>query len=208
MSKLSLLNAMMLDVQNCNLCCKASRDIPSQKLLRNFIAEQPNGPLFGLVPSIWTDWARRLDAKIAIVGKDWGPWQGPKGIQQNRQRYKEQIERLGSDHDLQIWNALIERYNQEDGTSQNLIEYLENSALLANVSLPQGFIDNTFVTNAVLCARANGQNSSGSDNFDAVKSIRNCCSTRKFLYKQLDIVKPTLVVALGEGALRGQYSCG
>jgi uracil-DNA glycosylase family 4 len=201
--KLYLLNTMMQNVKDCDLCCKVGQKIPSEKLLKNFIAERPNKPLYGQVPSIWTDWAHRLDARIAVVGQDWGPWLGDKGILEKRQRYEQQVERIGGDNGFQIWRTLIDKYNQEDDTSSDLIGYFKASAELEGSPLPRDFIDNVFVTNSVLCARAKGQNASGSGNFDAVKSIRNCCSERKFLHEQLDIVKPTIVIALGEGALRG-----
>ena len=203
MDKSSLLDTMMQDVKECALCCKVGQGIKSEKLLRNFIAERPHGPLYGGVPSMWTDWASRLEAKIVVVGKDWGTWNGPRGVNKHRQTYEERVRASGDDKDLAIWRKMIRKYGWEDNSSRNVIEFFMGSARFEGVELPEDFMGGVYVTNPVLCARANGTAFSGSNNFDAVRSVNNCCDDKKFLKRQLEIVKPVIVVALGEVALRG-----
>ena len=70
--KLSQLGAMMQKVEKCDLCCKEGQGIEEKRLLINFITKKPQGPRYGEIPSMYTDWANRLDAKIAIVLQDWG----------------------------------------------------------------------------------------------------------------------------------------
>ena len=190
--KASKLDLLMQRVKDCRLCCEDTEILPKKRLI-NFIAERPNWPRYGGVPSIWTDWASRLDAKIVVIGKDWGP-------QSDVDKYRQQYEQLSSltGDKSKAWRRTIRSYtNNDDRSGQKLTEYLSESAKCVGLHLPPSFMDDVFVTNAVLCARQ-GNKYSDKDYFDEEKSTSNCCCTQRFLQRQLEIVKPAVVVTLGK----------
>lgn len=120
------------------------------------------------IPSIWTDWYNRLDSKIMIIGQDWGPFEDMKSL----------YERFKSGED---WVYLI---NQEKSlTKKNLEKFL------GSVNI---FLDDVFITNAIMCARK-GSNYRG-NNID-LKYSTSCCSN--FLKRQIEIVKPKVIITLG-----------
>lgn len=120
------------------------------------------------IPSIWTDWYKRLDSKIMVIGQDWGPFEDMKSLYE---RFK-----LGED-----WEYLI---NQEKSlTKKNLEKFLKSS----NITL-----DDVFITNAIMCARK-GSNYRG-NNID-LKYSTSCCTN--FLKRQIEIVKPKVIITLG-----------
>lgn len=122
------------------------------------------------IPSIWTDWINRLDSEIMIVGQDWGPYDDMKKLYE---RYKN-----GED-----WNKLIAE--EKSLTKRNLEKFFK----LTN---PNYDIKSVYVTNAIMCAR-NGSNYRG-DNIKLKYSILKCSS---FLERQIDIVKPKIILTLG-----------
>lgn len=124
------------------------------------------------IPSIWTDWFHRKDSSIMIIGQDWGPYQEMKTLHDKL------------NYDKSNWKDLIE--SEKSNTKKLLAYYIEQSS--------QGMytLDNLFVTNAILCARKG--NSYRGDNIDLKKSTLNCS---KYLLRQIEIVKPKVIVTLG-----------
>lgn len=124
------------------------------------------------IPSIWTDWFHRVDSSIMIIGQDWGPYQEMKTLHDKL------------NYDKSNWKDLIE--SEKSNTKKLLAYYIEQSS--------QGMytLDDLFVTNAILCARKG--NSYRGDNIDLKKSTLNCS---KYLLRQIEIVKPKVIVTLG-----------
>lgn len=124
------------------------------------------------IPSIWTDWFHRVDSSIMIIGQDWGPYQEMKTLHDKL------------NYDKSNWKDLIE--SEKSNTKKLLAYYIEQSS--------QGTytLDDLFVTNAILCARKG--NSYRGDNIDLKKSTLNCT---KYLLRQIEIVKPKVIVTLG-----------
>jgi len=124
------------------------------------------------IPSIWTDWFHRMDSSIMIIGQDWGPYQEMKTLHDKL------------NYDKSNWKDLIE--SEKSNTKKLLAYYIEQSS--------QGTytLDDLFVTNAILCARKG--NSYRGDNIDLKKSTLNCS---KYLLRQIEIVKPKVIVTLG-----------
>lgn len=124
------------------------------------------------IPSIWTDWFHRMDSSIMIIGQDWGPYQEMKALHDKL------------NYDKSNWKDLIE--SEKSNTKKLLAYYIEQSS--------QGTytLDDLFVTNAILCARKG--NSYRGDDIDLKKSTLNCS---KYLLRQLEIVKPKVIVTLG-----------
>lgn len=126
------------------------------------------------IPSIWTDWFNRLDSKIMIIGQDWGPYNDMKKL--NEQYIKEP--------NRKNWRYLIE---QEKSNTKKLLDYY-----IRNSSKNKYSLDDIFITNAIMCARR-GDNYRG-DNILLKKSTDNCS---KYLLKQINIVKPKIILTLG-----------
>lgn len=124
------------------------------------------------IPSIWTDWFNRLDSKIMIIGQDWGPYRDMKHLNALLNENKDN------------WSELI---NLEKSNTKKLLEnYIKES------SSNQYSLDDVFVTNAIMCARQ-GNNYRG-NNINLKKSTINCS---EYLIKQIDIVKPKVILTLG-----------
>ncbi len=124
------------------------------------------------IPSIWTDWFNRLDKEIMIIGQDWGPFSDMKKFNQ-----------LLLD-DKSNWKDIIEL---EKSNTKKMLEYYIKTSSNDEYSL-----DDAFITNAIMCAR-NGENYRGS-NIDLKTSTLNC---REYLFEQIRIVKPKVILTLG-----------
>lgn len=127
------------------------------------------------IPSIWTDWYRRLDSKIMIIGQDWGPYTD---MQKFNKRYLDNPTKAN-------WNYLIEE--EQSLTKKQLTKYLIESS---NGKIAS--IDNIYITNAIMCARS-GNNYRGK-NIDLKYSSMNCSN---YLLRQIKIVKPKVILTLG-----------
>ena len=132
-NKLSQLDAMMQKVAKCDLCCKEGPKIKKEKLLRNFITEKPKGPRYGEIPSMYTDWAHRLDAKIAIVLQDWGSENEALAL---RREYENKIKQ-SSMNPAEAWRQTIRERPEHlsSDTHKNIIDFLKRSAELQKLQL-------------------------------------------------------------------------
>ena len=109
-----------------------------------------------------------------IIGQDWGPFNDMKTLNEAyiKQPTKEN------------WKHLIEQ--EKSATKRQLEYYIKES------SNNKHSLDEIFITNAIMCARQ-GDNYRG-DNIDLNKSTHNCSN---YLMKQIEIVKPKIVLTLG-----------
>ena len=124
------------------------------------------------IPSIWTDWFNRLNSKIMIIGQDWGPYKDMKKLNEMLK------------NDKSNWNELIE--SEKSNTKKLLEKYIKES------SDNKYTLNDIFITNAIMCARQ-GDNYRG-NNIDLTKSTINCSNQ---LLKQIELVKPKVIVTLG-----------
>lgn len=127
------------------------------------------------IPSIWTDWYNRLDSEIMIIGQDWGPFSDMKKLN----------EKYLDNPTNENWSKLIE--DEKSLTKKQLTKYLVESS---NGKINS--INNIYITNAIMCARY-GNNYRG-NNINLKCSTLNC---KEFLYKQIEIVKPKVILTLG-----------
>jgi uracil-DNA glycosylase len=200
--KQSQLDSMMQKVVACDLCCKPGNGMTQDELLRNLIAENPNKPHYGEIPTMYSDWAnpRRLNAKLTFVLQDWGSAGSAdeeNGALVLRRCWKEKSKSMNSED---AWRDIIQHRPKPSDTHENIIEFFNDSAKRENLQLPNNFLDHIFFTNAILCFRQGGSSNPGIINLN--KSINNCCKVRMFLRDQLSIVHPLVVVAGGVGVSR------
>jgi DNA polymerase len=88
------------------------------------------------------------------------------------------------------------REDESNPTNSNLVELLDHIGIPISVEL-QGQQDALFMTNAVLCIRCKDE--SMQKRFKE-RWLRNCATNKKFLKMQIDLVKPKVVVGLGQKA--------
>lgn len=132
------------------------------------------------IPSMWTDWRNRINSNIVIIGQDWGPYCDMENLYLEYK--KEEIKTN--------WKTLME--SEKSLTKKVLTNYLRDSAFQENFFLEEDFLDDIYITNAIMCARK-GFGYRG-DNIDLKKSTRNCSV---YLKEQIELVKPKVIVTLG-----------
>ena len=181
-------------IKVCENCCdKQDEDIPNH--LINIFSKD----LDDKIPTIWTDWRNRLDAKIMIVGQDWGPIK-------DMLRYKEECEKLWKGKEKQrapIWEEFVSR--QESTTNKRMTNYMIESAKEYGLKFEKEDMRKIYVTNAILCARK-GNEYRGNKNCNVSKYTRYCSY---FLKEQIKIVHPKVILTLGYyplKALSQEYS--
>ena len=150
-------------------CDKCTNFSCSKKSLINIYKEKE---FCKNIPSIWTDWFNRLDSKIMIVGQDWGPYNDMK-------KFSDLLK-----SDKSNWQEIIEL---EKSNTKKLLNYYIKQSSNNNYSL-----DDIFITNAIMCARQ-GDSYRG-NNIDSKESTINCS---EYLLKQIDIIKPKVILTLG-----------
>lgn len=127
------------------------------------------------VPSIWTDWYRRLNSKIMIIGQDWGPYEDML-----------KFHKLYLDNPtIENWQLLIDK--EQSMTKKQLTKYLIESSHGKINSL-----QDIYITNAIMCARRG--NKYRANNIDLKYSSLSCS---KYLLRQIEIVKPKVILTLG-----------
>ena len=166
-----LFNELLCSMSNCEKCINLKKKNGKDCSLINIYQDQE---LCKNIPSIWTDWFNRLDAKIMIIGQDWGPYNDMEKL------YKLYIKDINKDN----WKYLIE---QEKSNTKKMLEYYIKESSSGRYNL-----DNIFITNAIMCARYG--NNYRSDNIDLKKSTLNC---NEYLLKQIEIIKPKVILTLG-----------
>ena len=83
------------DLGACDLCTKLKNKNFADCSLVNFYSDKN---ICKKIPSMWTDWSRRLDADIMIIGQDWGPFSEMKRL---HEKYLE-------NETAETWEELIE----------------------------------------------------------------------------------------------------
>ena len=170
--KKELLDKLIEDMEKCKNCTSIMSRYGKDYSLVNIYKDKEFSKT---IPSIWTDWYNRLDSSIMIIGQDWGPYRDMVRI---HGKYK--IDK--TDYN---WNNIIEE--EKSSTKRQIKKYL---ALSSNGRVST--LDNIYFTNAIMCARK-GENYRG-DNIN-LKFSTMCCSS--FLKRQIDIVKPKVIITLG-----------
>jgi len=165
-------DSLIFDMGNCKRCIELKNRNGKDCSLINIYKDNKFAKK---IPSIWTDWYNRLNSEIIIVGQDWGPYLDMKKF---NDLYLKNPTKAN-------WKDIIEK--EQSLTKKQLTKFLIESS---NGKLNS--IDNIYITNAIMCARK-GENYRG-NNINLKNSTINCAS---FLKKQIDIVKPKVILTLG-----------
>lgn len=168
------LNKMFDDMSKCDLCLDMKSKNGKDCSLINIYKDD----FYKEIPSIWTDWFNRVDSKIMIIGQDWGPY-----IEMKKFHDMYKVEETEAN-----WKRIIEE--EKSLTKKMLTKYLIESG--SSHGVDKEFIDKIYVTNAIMCARSG--NNYRSDNIKLKECSLNCS---KYLKRQIDIIKPKIILTLG-----------
>lgn len=171
------LKKLLKDLSCCQKCTFLKGNNGKDCSLINFYQDKK---MCTKIPSIWTDWERRMDANIMIIGQDWGPY---RDMEKLYLEYKKQ-------ESEENWKKLIE--SEKSLTKKMLTKYLKDSAFHENFWLEEDFLDNIYITNAIMCARKGTEYRSELINLKT--STRNCSD---YLKRQIELVKPKVIITLG-----------
>ena len=169
--KIDKFNDLLSSMGQCEKCINLRSSNGKDCSLINIYQHEE---FYNNIPSIWTDWFNRLDSKIMIIGQDWGPFNDMKTLNELYTKHPNKNN----------WKYLIE---QEKSNTKKMLNYYIKESSNNRYSL-----DDMFITNAIMCARK-GNNYRG-DNINLKKSTNNCS---KYLLKQIEIVKPKVILTLG-----------
>lgn len=172
MVKKEYFDSLIFDMGNCKKCIELKNRNGKDCSLINIYEDNKFAKK---IPSIWTDWYNRINAKIMIIGQDWGPFVDMKQL--NSEYLQEE--------NKNNWRKLIE--TEKSSTKKMLTKYIMESSKGKVNNL-----DDIYITNAIMCARK-GTQYRGS-NIDLKKSTSNC---KEYLKKQIEIVNPKVILTLG-----------
>lgn len=139
-------------------------------------------------PDVWFDWETRANAKLLIVGQDWGPYSAMCKI---RDCFEKALAKNPTIQRQLLWEKFIN--NPKDRTTKRIISYLKESSVKKSIMLSPNFVDKLFFTVAVFFARK-GIHFRGNENFAPTESAKKCLD---ILDRQIHIVKPKVILTLG-----------
>ncbi len=170
------LNNLFNDMSQCQKCLNLKKKNNEDCSLINIYQDN----FYKEIPSIWTDWFNRRDSQIMIIGQDWGPYSE---MNKFREAYLKNPTK-------ENWSNIIEE--EKSLTKKMLTSYLIESSKEYNININSTFINNIYITNAIMCARK-GSNYR-SDNIKLKECTLNCSN---YLKEQIDIINPKIILTLG-----------
>lgn len=134
-----MLDKWCKNVQACQKCKNLKKKNQKDCSLINIFEDLEFGKQ---IPSIWTDWYERRNAKIMVIGQDWGPFCDMERLQNLYQARK----------DSKNWNELIA--SEKSSTKKMFTKYFVNAAEEVDFAIEDPeTLKQVYFTNAILCAR-------------------------------------------------------
>jgi uracil-DNA glycosylase len=160
-----------------NIKSKYRGEILDKSLVNHF-------KLHELIPNKWFDWERRADAKIMIIGQDWGPYIALKKYVDDYETSKDEPD---FDYDKFLFKSLSSR------TEKFIIKVIEDTYRDYYGDFNPQIWEEFFFTMAVLFTRP-GKHFRGNHNFDEKRSYE---ISYPYVSEQITIVQPKVIVTLG-----------
>jgi hypothetical protein len=137
------------------------------------------------IPNKWFDWVSRVDSQIMIIGQDWGPYQS---LLKYVEDYDIEKVKEGFNYKKFLFKTMSSR------TEKFIINSVQDTYKNKfNKEFEFSNWDNFIFTVAVFFTRQ-GKLFRGNSNFDPVRSLSN---SFPYLSKQIDIIKPKIIMPLG-----------
>ena len=141
--------------------------------------------LHKFIPNKWFDWESRVDAKIMIIGQDWGPY---KALLPYIEKYEEEKRNSDFNYDEYLFRTFSSR------TEKFIFKSLERSYLEKfNTQITKAIWDEFIFTVAVFFTRQ-GDHFRGSEFYDEKFGVR---TSLPYLKRQIEIVKPKIIMPIG-----------
>jgi hypothetical protein len=141
--------------------------------------------LHSFIPNKWFDWERRANAEIMIIGQDWGPYAA---LEPYLIAYEAEKDTDGFDYDEYLFRTFSSR------TEKFIFKSLEKSYLeVYNRAITMEIWDKFIFTVAVFFTRQ-GKHFRGSEFYDEKYGVE---LSLPYLTRQIDIVKPKVIIPLG-----------
>lgn len=140
--------------------------------------------LHELIPNKWFDWVNRAEARIMIIGQDWGPYTA---LRKYVDSYAVESTKPDFDYAKFMFSAFSSR------TEKFILKAVETTYIQQFGEFDPKVWDNIMFTMAVLFTRQ-GEHFRGSHNFDPKQSAE---ISYPYVSKQLDIVQPHVIITLG-----------
>jgi hypothetical protein len=140
--------------------------------------------LHELIPNKWFDWVNRAEANIMIIGQDWGPYSA---LRKYIDSYAVESTKPDFDYSKFLFSTFSSR------TEKFILKAVENTYTTHFGEFDSRIWDDIMFTMAVLFTRQ-GEHFRGNHNFDPKQSAAH---SYPFVSKQLEIVKPKIIITLG-----------
>jgi uracil-DNA glycosylase len=142
--------------------------------------------LHNSIPNKWFDWSTKTDAKIMIIGQDWGPYSV---LQKFITEYEIQKQNsIDFDHDSYLFETFSSR------TENFIIKAIEKTYFeKLNKKIAKADWNNFFFTVAIMFTRQ-GTHFRGNEYFDEKLGVKE---SLPHLKKQIKIIDPQIIMPLG-----------
>ncbi len=137
-----------------------------------------------LIPNKWFDWVARSDARIMVIGQDWGPYAALK-------KYVDDFDLSQDADDFDYHSFLFKTFSSR--TEKFIMKAVKETYRNAFGTFDDSVFDDFFFTMAVLFTRQ-GTHFRGNDNFDEKRSYEY---SYPFVTRQIEIVKPEIIMPIG-----------
>lgn len=182
MDKRKQMEKLILDLSKDTECEKITKTYKSNSISVGLVNQFRKHTF---IPNKWFDWKNRVNAKVMIIGQDWGPYTSLLPYVDNYDMTKVNDEEYYNDYLFRTYSSRTEKY---------IFKTLESTYLKAFNKLTQkNIFDDFFFTMSVLFTRQ-GTNFRGSNNFDENKSFE---ISYPYVSRQIEIVKPRIILTLG-----------
>ncbi len=133
--------------------------------------------------NLWAHWQGNLDADILVIGQDWG--------------------RINSKEDATYWRnkkpyLTTDKTSKEYSITDNNLQKLFLQSLGIDISISN---DKVFFTNSVQCYKTGSLSNKTSDKW------HQWCN-ELFVKRLIHIIKPKIIIPIGQKALNGLKYCG
>jgi uracil-DNA glycosylase len=133
--------------------------------------------------NLWAHWQGNLNAKILLIGQDWGRLDGDEEAEYYRQRNP---------------YLITDRHSKEYSPTDNNLRTLFLEAFHIDILEPSDYL---FFTNSIQCYKTGSLSNKTNDNW-----YRIC--NKEYVKRLIGIIKPKVIIPVGTKALNGLRMCG
>jgi hypothetical protein len=141
--------------------------------------------LHDFIPNKWFDWKRRVNAKIMVIGQDWGPY---KALLPYLTIYNREKDKPNFNYDDYLFKTFSSR------TEKFIINTIESTYREHYHKKITNNIWNKFIFTIAVMFTRQGNHFRGNEFYDEKFGMK---VSLPYLNKQIDIVQPKIIIPLG-----------